>query len=111
MIAVTPFEDQVNRIEKLLVESRHAGSFEEAAAALSKFSVCAYVGDDAIHDAKLQIAVLTFVQLATRFALGGVYIRGDIDGPNLLPQFDATSFRELLSSAGAIHFGGDRAEI
>lgn len=69
--------DNLNRTAKLFLDRGETQSFEESTDALRAFSLHAEFDDDI--DTGLQIALLTFINTASRFALGGVTVRGNLN--------------------------------
>lgn len=97
----TAIEQRINRIEKLLVERRGASSFSEAGARLDSFNVGIAVEPRRAADLCSQVALGTFVILATRFARGGVHVAGVESAPNGLPGVAGDTLADALVGLGA----------
>lgn len=79
------FLDGFNRLAKLDLDLGEAGDPEAAIARLNGYAAHITVGAEVADSAAHQIAVLTLVNILSRFALGGVTLSGVLDAPMLAP--------------------------
>lgn len=77
-------KETLNRAAKIDVDSGAAPDFETAVRRLKGHRIQIVVGPEVASSAAHQAAVLTVVNAARRFALGGVLVDGSLDGPALV---------------------------
>lgn len=74
----------LNRTAKLDVDGGSVADFEQAVRRLETHRVQVRVGSEVARSASHQAALLTVVNIAHRFALGGVFIDGDLSAASLI---------------------------
>ncbi|MBR0554416.1 hypothetical protein J5J10_01895 [Ciceribacter sp. L1K23] len=74
----------LNRTAKLDVDGGSVADFEQAVRRLETHRVQVRVGSEVARSASHQAALLTVVNIAHRFALGGVFIEGDLSAASLI---------------------------
>ncbi len=95
-------KDSLNRMAKIDVDSGHSESFEAAIRRLEGFRVGIEVGPEAASSAAHQAALLTTINICRRFALGGVYVSGDIGGSLLVGSPHSRSLLDEISRLGGL---------
>jgi hypothetical protein len=98
------FLDGFNRLAKLDLDLGEAGDPEQALARLHSYSTHIAVGPEIRDSVTHQIALLTFVNITARFALGGVTVSGVEEAPLLAPwrgENLLAAVRELGGKPGA----------
>jgi len=98
------FLDGFNRLAKLDLDLGEAGDPEAAMTRLKGYVAHIRVGAEVTGSVAHQIAVLTLVNILSRFALGGVTLSGMLDAPMLAPW----PGRTLLAAIEAL--GGTAGE-
>jgi hypothetical protein len=101
----TTFLDGFNRLAKLDLDLGDAADTEAAMARLRDYRAHVVAGPEIADSLAHQVALLTFVNIASRFALGGVTVSGISDVPLLAPWPGAS----LASAIEAL--GGAAAEL
>jgi hypothetical protein len=79
------FLDGFNRLAKLDLDLGESSDPEAAMARLKGYAAHIRLGPEIAGSAAHQIAVLTLVNILSRFALGGVTLSGSFDAPMLAP--------------------------
>ena len=74
--------DNLNRTAKLFLDQGEADTFDESHELLRGYRLHADIRD---NDVALQTALLTFINTASRFALGGVTVSGNLNSPLRVP--------------------------
>lgn len=99
----TAFLDGFNRLAKLDLDLGDASCPETAMARLRGYRAHIAAGPEVTESIAHQIALLTFVNIASRFALGGVTVSGIADVPLLAPWhgYSLASAVEMLGGATA----------
>ena len=92
--------DDLNRLAKLLVDEGSVADIDEAYDRLREFRVRALVGPEVNVSAPHQAALLTFVNVASRFALGGVSVAGPIDGLRLVDAVKEATLEAAVTALG-----------
>lgn len=95
------FLDGFNRLAKLDLDLGEAGDPEAAMARLKDYAAHIRVGAEVAWSAAHQIAVLTLVNILSRFALGGVTLSGMLDAPLLAPWPGRTLMEGIEALGGA----------
>lgn len=95
--------DDLNRLAKLLVDEGSVSDIAEANACLQAFRVRVFVGPEVNFSAAHQAALLTIVNVACRFALGGVLVSGPLDGPRLVNVAPEPTLAGVVASLGGRH--------
>ncbi len=95
------FLDSFNRLAKLDLDLGKAGDPEAAMARLQGYAVHIRVGAEVASSAAHQIAILTLVNILSRFALGGVTLSGMLDAPMLAPWPGRTLMAAVEGLGGA----------
>ena len=85
-IAIEILRDTLNRSAKIDVDNGSAPDFATAVERLGRHHVSVVVGPEIAVSAAHQAALLTTVNIARRFALGGVSVSGPTGGPLLVLQ-------------------------
>jgi hypothetical protein len=98
---VTNLLENFNRVAKIDLDAGLVADADHALARLTRYRVNVVAGPEIGSNPALQTALLTFVNIAVRFALGGVQVSG-IDGEACLTPFPA---EDKLASA-IIALGG-----
>jgi hypothetical protein len=93
------FLDGFNRLAKLDLDLGHAECPEAAMAGLRAYSAHIACGPEIVGSRVHQIALLTFVNIASRFALGGVTVSG-IEGAPLLAPLPGSSLMSAVEALG-----------
>ena len=99
---IDDIRDGLNRIAKLDIDTGAAEDVEAAVARLGTHRLDVHVGTDAARCAAHQAALLTFVNVARRFALGGVRVVGDLDLPLLVGGLGERSLRDEIEFQGGL---------
>ncbi len=97
----TALLDGFNRLAKLDLDLGEAGDPEAAMARLKGYAAHVRVGAEVVGSATHQIAVLTLVNILSRFALGGVTLSGTLDAPMLAPWPGRTLMEAIEALGGA----------
>ncbi len=82
--AISILRGTLNRAAKIDVDNGSAPDFDTAVERLRKHRIAILTGPEVIHSVAHQAALLTVVNIARRFALGGVTVTGPLDGPLLV---------------------------
>jgi hypothetical protein len=89
--------DNLNRTAKLFLDREDATSFEESHQRLRQYRLHA---EYRVNDMANQIALLTFINTASRFALGGVTVNGDLSVPLQVPYPRYRTLGEAIIALG-----------
>ncbi|WP_436642190.1 hypothetical protein [Microbaculum sp. FT89] len=95
------FLDGFNRLAKLDLDLGEASDPEAAMARLKGYAAHIRVGAEVAGSTAHQIAVLTLVNILSRFALGGVTLSGMLDAPMLAPWPSRTLMAAVETLGGA----------
>ena len=90
----------LNRAAKLDVDGGSAADFEQAVRRLETHRVQVRVGFEVARSASHQAALLTVVNIAHRFALGGVFVDGDLGVENLVGPDVGLPLRDAVRKLG-----------
>jgi hypothetical protein len=93
------FVDSFNRLAKLDLDLGEADDPEAAVERLKGYSAHVAAGPEVVTSVPHQIALLSFVNITARFALGGVTVSGIDDAPLLVPG-NETSLSEAVAKLG-----------
>lgn len=96
------FVDGFNRLAKLELDLGEAIDPEAAMARLMGYSAHVAVGPEIAESMAHQIALLTFVNITARFALGGVTVSGLIDAPLLAPWAGKSLMSAVVELGGVV---------
>ncbi|MBO9461168.1 hypothetical protein [Labrenzia sp. R5_0] len=90
--------DNLNRTAKLFLDQQEATSFEESHQKLRQYRLHA---EYRANSAANQIGLLTLINTASRFALGGVTVSGDLNVPMQVPYPRFQTLGEAAIALGA----------
>lgn len=105
------FVDGFNRLAKLDLDIGEAVDPEAAMARLMSYSAHVAVGPEIVQSVAHQIALLTFVNIASRFALGGVTVSGLGDVPLLAPWLGLDLKSAVTALGGNVRSKASKAPI
>ena len=91
----------LHRTAKYFMDNGRAETHGEAMATLQRFGLTVHVGQEIVHSAHHQTALITLINTARRTLLGGVEIVRLPDGPSLSPLAPARSLRDTVCYLGA----------
>lgn len=95
--------DSLSRIAKIDIDSGAAPDIETAVGRLLLHRLAVVVGPEVAASAPHQAALLTVVNIARRYALGGVFVSGNVDVPLLVLGGDGNSLaREIEAQGGRL---------
>jgi hypothetical protein len=97
---IETIRDGLNRVAKLALDDGSAADLETAVANLHGHRIGVLAGPEVLVSAPHQAALLTVVNVARRFALGGVTVEGDLDAPLLVMGDRGRSLREEVEAQG-----------
>lgn len=97
---IETIRDGLSRVAKLALDDGSAADLETAVASLRGYRVGILAGPEVRASAPHQAALLTVVNVARRFALGGVTVDGDLDAPLLVMGDRRRSLREEVEAQG-----------
>ncbi len=95
--------DGLNRLAKLFMDEGSAADIREAEARLGRFRIRVLVGPEVNVSAAHQAALLTVVNVASRFALGGVSVAGPLDGSRLVNAVPEPTLTAAVAALGGRH--------
>lgn len=95
------FLDGFNRLAKLDLDLGEAADPDAAMARLRGYRAHISAGPEIAVSTAHQIALLTFVNIASRFALGGVTVSGILDVPLLAPWLGTNLISAIQALGGA----------
>ena len=95
--------DGLNRLAKLFMDEGSAADIGEAEARLEQFRIRVLVGPEVNVSAAHQAALLTIVNVGSRFALGGVSVAGPLDGPRLVNAVSEPTLKAAVTALGGRH--------
>ena len=91
--------DNLNRTAKLFLDQNEAASFEESHHKLQQYRLHA---EYRTNSAANQVALLTFINTASRFALGGVTVSGDLNVALEIPYPRFQTLGDAVIALGAV---------
>ncbi len=97
---IANIRDTLNRVAKVDLDNGTAPDIETAIARLRGHRIAVTVGPEVATSAPHQAALLTVVNIARRFALGGVDVEGDLDVPLLVAGDRSRSLAEEVVAQG-----------
>ncbi|MCJ2117023.1 hypothetical protein MKK65_10650 [Methylobacterium sp. J-001] len=92
--------DTLSRIAKVDFDNGSAPDVETAVARLREHRIGVFAGPEIASSAAHQAALLTVVNIGRRFALGGVFVDGDLDVPLLVLAGPARSLADEVAALG-----------
>ena len=97
---IASIRDTLNRVAKVDLDNGTAPDIETAMARLRGHRIGVAAGPEVATSAPHQAALLTVVNIARRFALGGVCVAGDLDVPLLVAGDRSRSLAEEVVAQG-----------
>lgn len=97
---IETLRDGLSRVAKLDLDEGSAPDVEAAVARLHGHRVGVLAGPEVRSSAPHQAALLTVVNVARRFALGGVIVDGDLDAPLMVMGDRRRSLRDEVEAQG-----------
>jgi hypothetical protein len=94
--------DKLNRTAKIDADNGSAPDFDTAVERLRTHRIAILAGPEVVASAAHQAALLTVVNIARRFALGGVVVSGPLSGPLLVLEPNKRSLGEEVIKLGAL---------
>jgi len=92
--------DTLHRTAKYFMDTGRATSHQEAVDLLKRFGLVIHLGEEVATSRDHQLALLTLVTVARRTCLGGIHVKGDLDGILMVPIVGATTLREAVLQLG-----------
>lgn len=97
---IDKIRDTLNRVAKVDLDNGTAPDVETAVARLQTHRLGVVAGPEVAGSAAHQAALLTVVNVARRFALGGVYVSGELDVPLLVMGGGKRTLAEEVAAQG-----------
>lgn len=95
-------KETLNRAAKIDVDSGAAPDFDTAVSRLRGHRIQVLAGPEVAESEAHQAALLTVINIARRFALGGVLVHGALDTPSLMPRTYGSTLDDAVRTLGGV---------
>jgi hypothetical protein len=95
-----PNKDTLHRVVKIVLDNGDVATVEAGYELLRSYRLGVGVGSEVLHSAPHQAALLTIVNIARRALLGGIFIKGNLETPLLVPVPGNQTLAEAVKGLG-----------